>query len=77
VSECQNCLATPCLCSTVPILKKMFSGIPYTFHREGGFYPLGLQSDAEAIANAECNKGTLKVVNEITRQTVWQIGGLQ
>ncbi|WP_376960071.1 hypothetical protein ABNQ39_20385 [Azospirillum sp. A26] len=43
----------------------------YTFHREGHFYPLVLGSDAEAIANAKCNPGTLKVVNELTGATVW------
>jgi len=32
----------------------------YTFHRAEGFYPLHMPSgDAEAIANAECNPGTL------------------
>lgn len=43
----------------------------YTFHRENGFYPLELASDEEARANAECNPGTVKVVNEITGETVW------
>lgn len=54
-------------------LFKMFcGGTPYTFHREGGFYPLALGSDEEAIANANCNPGTLKVVNELTGQTVFE-----
>lgn len=52
---------------------KMLGGIPYTFHREGGFYPLCLGSDEEAIANAKCNPGTLKVVNELTGITVWPV----
>lgn len=43
----------------------------YTFHREGHFYPLVLRDDADAIANAKCNAGTLKVVNELTGATVW------
>lgn len=43
----------------------------YTFHRAGGFYLLELGSDEEARANAECNPETVKVVNEITGETVW------
>ena len=43
----------------------------YTFHREEGFYILELSSDEEAIANAECNPGTLKVMNEITGKIVY------
>lgn len=43
----------------------------YTFHREGMFYPIALRDDADAIANAKCNPGTLKVVNELTGATVW------
>lgn len=43
----------------------------YTFHREGGFYPLALGSDDEARQNAEWNPGTIKVVNEMTGRTVW------
>lgn len=54
------------------IVRQMFGGIPYTFHREDGFCPLGLGSDEEAIANAKCNPGTLKVVNELTGQTVFE-----
>lgn len=51
--------------------KKDFSGILYTFHREGGFYPIVLNSDEEAIANAKCNPGTLKVVNEFTEEIIY------
>lgn len=44
----------------------------YLFVRpEVGFYPLDLGSDDEAIANAECNPGTLKVLNAITEREVW------
>jgi len=43
----------------------------YTFHRHDGFYPLELESDKEAIANADCNPGTEKVVNEETGETVF------
>jgi len=43
----------------------------YTFHRKDGFYPLVLKDDADALANAKCNPGTLKVVNEITHVVVF------
>lgn len=54
-------------------IKRMFGGNIYTFHRKDGFYPLQLNSDDEAIANAKCNPGTLKVVNEITGETVFEL----
>lgn len=54
------------------ILREMFGGTVYTFHRADGFYPITLKSDERAVANAECNPGTLRVVNEITGKTVWQ-----
>lgn len=44
----------------------------YLFHRAEGFYPIGLEDDADAIANAKCNNGTLKVENAITGETVWE-----
>lgn len=48
----------------------------YTFHRElngkAFFYPLALKDDKDAIENAKCNPGTLKVVNELTHETVWE-----
>lgn len=50
---------------------RLFNGTPYTFHRKEGFYPLILGCDREAIANAECNPGTVRVVNELTGKTVW------
>lgn len=43
----------------------------YNFIRAEGFYPLELKNDKEAIANAECNEGTLKVENS-NGKTVWQ-----
>lgn len=33
----------------------------YIFFREGGFYAIELQNDADAVANAKCNEGTLRV----------------
>lgn len=39
----------------------------YIFHRAEGFYPLSLGSDAEAVANAECNPGTIKVTDSDNR----------
>ena len=39
----------------------------YIFHRAEGFYPLTLGSDAEAIANAEVNPGTIKVTDSENR----------
>lgn len=47
------------------IIKKMIGGIPYTFQRANGFYPLILQSDEEAEANGFCNPGTICITNEI------------
>jgi hypothetical protein len=44
----------------------------YTFHRKDGFYPLELESDSEAIANAISNPGTLRVVNEVTKKEVFK-----
>lgn len=44
----------------------------YTFHRKEGFYPLELNSNEEAKANALRNPGTLKVVNEITKEIIYQ-----
>jgi hypothetical protein len=49
----------------------------YTFHRKdcaffNGFYPLELESDSEAIANAIRNPGTLRVVNEVTKKEVFK-----
>lgn len=54
------------------IIVQMFGGIVYTFHRADGFYPLTLQSDEEAIANAKCNKGTLRVTNELSGDVVFE-----
>ena len=43
----------------------------YIFQRDEMFYPLELKDDADAIANAKCNPGTLKVTNAETGETVW------
>lgn len=45
--------------------------IPYAFHRDSGFYVITLRDDHQAIENARCNPGTLKVVNMLTEKTVW------
>lgn len=42
----------------------------YIFFREIGFYPLELRNDEEAIANAKCNPGTLKV-ESLSGRIVW------
>lgn len=51
---------------------RLMGGIPYIFHRKDGWYPLQLESDFEARENAECNPGTLKVVNGLTEEVVWE-----
>lgn len=43
----------------------------YLFFREEGFYPLQFKDDEEAIANALCNPGTLRVEDMDNRLTVW------
>lgn len=52
--------------------KRIFGGIPYTFMRANGFYPLVLQSDEEAEANGICNPGTISVTNELTGEVVFR-----
>ncbi len=42
----------------------------YIFFRDGTFYPLELRDDAEAIANAEYNPGTIRV-EDIKGRVVW------
>ncbi|XQA74619.1 hypothetical protein ACM9XA_03520 [Xanthomonas sacchari] len=44
----------------------------YVFRREEGFYCLLLRDDADAVANAECNPGTLRVEDMNGRQ-VWPL----
>lgn len=36
------------------------------------FYPIPLKDNKDAIANAHCNPGTIKVVNAITEEVVWE-----
>ena len=57
--------------SQLEIVKKVFGGIPYTFHRKEGFYCLVLQSDEEAEANGISNPGTLQIINELSEQVVF------
>jgi hypothetical protein len=45
----------------------------YIFHRAEGFYPLTLGGDEEAIANANCNAGTIKVTDTENR-VVFPVG---
>ena len=45
----------------------------YTFQRAEGFYPIEFSSDKEALKNVECNPGTLKVVNQITGETIYNL----
>ena len=45
---------------------------PYAFFREGMFYPIGLRDDADAVENALCNPGTIRVENMITGEVVWE-----
>lgn len=49
----------------------------YIFHRDKGFYPLELADDAEAIKNAQCNPGTVKVTDGITNRVVWKLKGFK
>ncbi|WP_439448649.1 hypothetical protein [Stenotrophomonas sp. ATs4] len=44
----------------------------YVFRRAEGFYPVALKDDADAVANAECNPGTLRVEDLDGRQ-VWPL----
>lgn len=43
----------------------------YIFYRAGGFYPIELDDDVSAKANAERNPGTIKVENAATKEIVW------
>jgi hypothetical protein len=44
----------------------------YVFRRAEGFYPIALKDDADAIANAQCNPGTLRV-EDIDGRQVWPL----
>lgn len=53
------------------VMEKLL-GKTYLFIRNEGFYPLEFeQGDAEAIANAECNPGTLRVVRCSDDVVIW------
>jgi len=47
------------------------NGSIYIFFREDMFYPLSLVNDEDAIVNAECNPGTLKV-EDTNGRVVWK-----
>ncbi len=44
----------------------------YLFFREGMFYPIELRDDEQAVSNAECNPGTVRVEDGITGHVVWE-----
>ena len=48
------------------------SNCTYLFFRGDGFYSIELKDDADAIANAECNNGTLQV-QDINGRIVWSV----
>lgn len=41
------------------------------FVRKDMFYPLEMGDDAEAIANAECSPGTVRVECALTGRVIW------
>lgn len=43
----------------------------YFFFRKEGFYPIELRNDADAIHNALCNPGTIKVERALDGEVVW------
>jgi hypothetical protein len=44
----------------------------YLFFRDGGFYPIELKDDEDAIKNAIVNKGTKKVMRAIDKVVIWE-----
>lgn len=44
----------------------------YIFYRKEGWYSLELKDDKDAIDNAKCNPGTLKVTNT-NFEIIWKI----
>jgi len=44
----------------------------YIFYRANGFYPIELKDDKDAIENAECNAGTLKVT-DMNGKIIWEL----
>jgi hypothetical protein len=42
----------------------------YLFFRDDMFYPLNLSGDEEAIENAKCNPGTVRV-EDVAGRVVW------
>ncbi len=43
----------------------------YIFQRQDGWYFLELKNDKEAVENAKCNPGTIKVTN-IKQKIIWK-----
>lgn len=43
----------------------------YIFFREDGFYSIGLLNDIDAIENAECNIGTIRV-EDVYGNIIWE-----
>lgn len=43
----------------------------YMFFREYGFYSIGLLNDIDAIENAKCNPGTIRV-EDIYGNIIWE-----
>lgn len=43
----------------------------YIFFREEGFYSIGLLNDIDAIQNAKCNIGTIRV-EDIHGNIIWE-----
>lgn len=46
----------------------------YIFFRKEGFYSIGLLNDIEAIENAKCNIGTIRV-EDINGNVIWSLKG--
>lgn len=44
----------------------------YIFFREDMFYPINLKNDEDAIANAECNAGTIRV-EDVFGNVIWEL----
>jgi len=44
----------------------------YIFYREKNWYVIDLKDDKDAIANAKCNPGTIKV-ETLDKRVVWPI----
>lgn len=52
-------------------LNRAYEGV-YIFFRDGEWYPIEFKNDKEAVENAECNPGTIRVETWYGR-AVWPI----